>query len=177
MKKKSFRSSGLLIMGLVIVLGSIALVNGLWSKTLRVDGTVTTGDVNADWDCAYTNDDGTTTTNCPDTTLNEPVAPTPVSTRTAASHHSLIPTPSSRRTSPGAPWWLGTSLPTSSRWPRRPSRTATRATSARFSLALSNTGSIPFNFAGATLNLPTASVGQDRAPKRHLPDARRRHTG
>lgn len=45
-------------MGLVILLGMIGIVNGLWSKNLVIDGVVQTGDLNADWDCGYTNDDG-----------------------------------------------------------------------------------------------------------------------
>jgi hypothetical protein len=44
-------------MGLIVVLGAIGIVNGLWSKNLVINGTVETGDLNADWDCAYTNDD------------------------------------------------------------------------------------------------------------------------
>jgi hypothetical protein len=45
-------------MGLVVMLGLIGLVNGLWSKNLVIHGTVETGDLNADWDCGWTNDDG-----------------------------------------------------------------------------------------------------------------------
>jgi hypothetical protein len=57
-KKKGFLSAGALFMGLVVVLGLMGIVNGLWSKNLVVDGVVETGDLNADWDCGYTNDDG-----------------------------------------------------------------------------------------------------------------------
>jgi hypothetical protein len=48
----------MLFMGLIITLGAIGIANGLWSKTLEIRGQVTTGDLNADWDCGYTNDDG-----------------------------------------------------------------------------------------------------------------------
>lgn len=45
-------------MGLIVILGVMGIVNGLWSKNLVINGSVATGDVNADWDCGYTNDDG-----------------------------------------------------------------------------------------------------------------------
>jgi hypothetical protein len=57
LKNKRFLSAGMLFMALIVALGAIAVVNGLWSKNLVIEGTVTTGDLNADWDCAYTNDD------------------------------------------------------------------------------------------------------------------------
>jgi hypothetical protein len=40
---------GLIATGLLLVLASFGIVNGLWSKTLEINGTVTTGDVNVDW--------------------------------------------------------------------------------------------------------------------------------
>jgi hypothetical protein len=58
LRNKRFLSAGMLFMGLIITLGAIAVVNGLWSKNLVIIGTVQTGDLNADWDCGYTNDDG-----------------------------------------------------------------------------------------------------------------------
>lgn len=61
MKRKPFLTTGALFMGIMIVLGTIGIVNGLWSKTLQINGTVTTGDLNTDWNCAYTNDDAATT--------------------------------------------------------------------------------------------------------------------
>lgn len=45
-------------MGLIVLLGVMGIVSGLWSKNLVIHGIVETGDVNADWDCGYTNDDG-----------------------------------------------------------------------------------------------------------------------
>jgi hypothetical protein len=56
--RKAFMSAGGLFMLLVVMLGLVAVVNGLWSKNLVVEGIVETGDLNADWDCGYTNDDG-----------------------------------------------------------------------------------------------------------------------
>jgi hypothetical protein len=50
-----------MFMGLIVLLGAIGIVNGLWSKNLVINGTVETGDLNADWDCGYTNDDGSET--------------------------------------------------------------------------------------------------------------------
>jgi hypothetical protein len=58
MKGKPYLTTGALFMGLIMLLGTIGIVNGLWSKNLVVNGVVETGDLNADWDCAFTNDDG-----------------------------------------------------------------------------------------------------------------------
>jgi hypothetical protein len=58
LSRNSFLSVGALFMGLIVILGAIGIVNGLWSKNLVIHGTVETGDLNADWDCGYTNDDG-----------------------------------------------------------------------------------------------------------------------
>ena len=58
LKGKPFMTTGALFMGLIVVLGAIGIVNGLWSKNLVIHGVVETGDLNADWDCAYSNDDG-----------------------------------------------------------------------------------------------------------------------
>lgn len=62
--KRSFLSTGVLFLVLVGILGALAVGYGLWSKTLSIDGTVTTGDFNADWDTASTNDAGTTLDPC-----------------------------------------------------------------------------------------------------------------
>lgn len=40
---------GVLAVGLLVVLAGIGIVSGLWSKNLTINGTVQTGDVNADW--------------------------------------------------------------------------------------------------------------------------------
>jgi hypothetical protein len=56
-RKKGTISAGALFMGLVVMLGLLGLVAGLWSKNLIINGTVQTGDLNADWDCGFTNDD------------------------------------------------------------------------------------------------------------------------
>ena len=54
--KRGFLSTGVLFLVLVGLLGALAVGYGLWSKTLTIEGTVTTGDFNADWDTATTND-------------------------------------------------------------------------------------------------------------------------
>ena len=41
---------GVLAVGLLVVLATIGIVNGLWSKNLVVNGTVETGDLRVDWD-------------------------------------------------------------------------------------------------------------------------------
>jgi len=46
------RTLMLLVVGLVLALASLGVAYGLWSKALTVDGTVNTGDLNADWDLA-----------------------------------------------------------------------------------------------------------------------------
>jgi hypothetical protein len=45
-------------MGLIIALGAIGIVNGLWSKNLLILGTVETGDLNADWASVEVSDNG-----------------------------------------------------------------------------------------------------------------------
>jgi hypothetical protein len=54
--KRGFLSTGVLFLVLVGLLGALALGYGLWSKTLTIEGTVNTGNFNADWDAASTND-------------------------------------------------------------------------------------------------------------------------
>ena len=56
--KRSFMSAGVLFLVLVGLLGALAVGYGLWSKTLTVQGTVKTGDFNADWDSATVSDQG-----------------------------------------------------------------------------------------------------------------------
>ncbi len=47
--RASFTSTSVLVLMLILTLGSIGVVNGLWSKNLTIDATVQTGDINADW--------------------------------------------------------------------------------------------------------------------------------
>ena len=54
--KRGFLSTGVLFLVLVGLLGALAVGYGLWSKTLTIEGTVNTGNFNADWDAASTND-------------------------------------------------------------------------------------------------------------------------
>jgi hypothetical protein len=54
--KRRVGFAGLFVMGLIIALGALGIGYGLWSKVLVVHGTVNTGDLNADWDSASTND-------------------------------------------------------------------------------------------------------------------------
>lgn len=56
--KRSFMSAGVLFLVLVGLLGALAVGYGLWSKTLTVEGTVHTGDFDADWDWATVSDNG-----------------------------------------------------------------------------------------------------------------------
>jgi hypothetical protein len=58
MRNKPFLTTGALFMGLILVLGAIGIVNGLWSKNLVINGTVETGDLNADWDAITLSDTG-----------------------------------------------------------------------------------------------------------------------
>jgi hypothetical protein len=46
---RRFLSVGLLLMGLMIALGALGVGFGLWSKVLTIDGTVSTGEVNAEF--------------------------------------------------------------------------------------------------------------------------------
>ena len=62
--KRGFLSTGVLFLVLVGLLGALAVGHGLWSKALSIEGTVQTGDFNADWDTASTNDSGTSLDPC-----------------------------------------------------------------------------------------------------------------
>ncbi len=54
--KRGVFSAGALFLVLVGLLGALAVGWGLWSKTLKVEGTVNTGDFNAQWTKVSTND-------------------------------------------------------------------------------------------------------------------------
>jgi len=47
---------GVLAVGLLMILASIGIVNGLWSKNLVIHGVVETGDLNVDWTTASSGD-------------------------------------------------------------------------------------------------------------------------
>ena len=55
--RASFTSTSVLVLMLIISLGSIGVVNGLWSQNLTLDATVESGDINADWVEIITSDD------------------------------------------------------------------------------------------------------------------------
>lgn len=54
--KKRFLTAGILFMVLVGMLAAIGTGYALWSKTLNIQGSVQTGEVDADFDAATTND-------------------------------------------------------------------------------------------------------------------------
>lgn len=56
--KRALRSTSVLFLGLILALGAIGVVNGLWSQNLTVNGIVATGDLNADWADLTTDDYG-----------------------------------------------------------------------------------------------------------------------
>jgi len=62
--KRGFLSTGILFLVLVGLLGALAVGYGLWSKVLTIEGSVATGNFDADWDTASTNDPGTTPDPC-----------------------------------------------------------------------------------------------------------------
>ena len=107
MKRKPYVTTGALFMGLIVLLGVMGVVSGLWSKNLVINGQVTTGDLNADWDCGYTNDDGLTALviveggGCADARRRADDRATPAKTHTGAST-SRTRIRSSLRTSPSA---------------------------------------------------------------------------
>ena len=55
---KGFKRMGLLFLALVIALGGIGVGYAMWDKTLYIDGTVNTGEVNAEFTAASGNDTG-----------------------------------------------------------------------------------------------------------------------
>lgn len=56
--KRGMFGAGTLFLVLIGLLAALAVGWGLWSKTLEVEGTVETGDFNAQWTDVKTNDDG-----------------------------------------------------------------------------------------------------------------------
>ncbi|MFC1864619.1 hypothetical protein ACFLYG_02185 [Chloroflexota bacterium] len=52
---------GLLCLAIVLALGTLGVGYAMWDKTLYVDATVETGEVNALWTEAFSNDDGVVT--------------------------------------------------------------------------------------------------------------------
>jgi hypothetical protein len=167
--RKGILSAGALFMGLVVMLGLIGLVNGLWSKNLVIHGTVETGDLNADWDCGWTNDDGLVGVlgtvqggGCPDTIL-EPdgdsgldpnnfdwpnfVDWSPFVRKDVGECHLEI---GDRNTGEGS---FGAQVAYVDIVNAYPSYECT------ITMFLTNTGSIPFNVIGAQLKLPPEAVG------------------
>lgn len=57
--KKRFLNTGILFMALVALLAAIGIGYAMWDKTLNIDGTVSTGNVDAQFTSACTDDDGT----------------------------------------------------------------------------------------------------------------------
>lgn len=165
-RKKGLLSAGGLFMLLIIGLGLIGIVNGLWSKNLVIEGSVETGDLNADWDCAWTNDDGlsgtagTVGTHCGQ--LVEPLGDDGRDPRTPGNpwnfpYHSpfvakdvgecrVVIDPQE----PTGQTDFGAQVATVSIVNGYPSYECT------MTMFLSNTGSIPFNVVGSVLELNTA---------------------
>ena len=161
LKGKPFITTGALFMGLIVVLGAIGIVNGLWSKNLVVNGVVETGDLNADWDCAWTNDDAVTTTICAGEANDEPVGDDGLDT--APTDPDFVATPGFFYSSPFVkknvgrctvdidPDNEGTEF--DAQWARVSIENAYPSYQCTIVLALSNTGSIPFNIIGIFASL------------------------
>lgn len=169
-KKKGFISAGVLFMGLIVMLGLIGVVSGLWSKNLVINGTVETGDLNADWDCGWTNDDGltgadgvvqgggcdpavveTTADNGADPDNNDwPNFNNTTHVAKDVGHCSLVINPDEDTGQKD----FGNQVANVTIENAYPSYECT------VTLQLTNTGSIPFNVAGAGLELPDASKGK-----------------
>jgi hypothetical protein len=155
---------------LIIGLGMIGIVNGLWSKNLIVTGTVETGDLNADWDCAWTNDDGVNfvpPTSGPCSTVAAETGDSGLDPRTiypdgsnpwGFSYHN-----------PFVPKDVGECTVTIDEEDAQIASVvmtnAYPSYECSFTLALSNTGSIPFNIAGGAVvvngNVPVEALGDD----------------
>lgn len=150
-------SAGALFMGLIVLMGMLGLVNGLWSKNLIINGQVETGDLNADWDCGWTNDDGVQrviqgSNPCPEG-ITEPAGDDG-----RDPHGSFPPFPYSDpfvakdvaecRITIGGDGEFGDQVANVLIENAYPSYECAIV------MALSNTGSIPFNLAGAVLHTP-----------------------
>ena len=55
---KGFGKIGIVFLVLVMVLATLGIGYAMWDKTLDITGTVVTGEVNAEFTAAYTDDDG-----------------------------------------------------------------------------------------------------------------------
>lgn len=78
---------GLICMALVMALGSLGVGYAMWSKTLIIDGSVGTGDVNAEFTQAFTDDDEVTD----DATKDGPNADPPLGYTGYADGDSIYP--------------------------------------------------------------------------------------
>jgi len=168
LKGKPFMTTGALFMGLIVVLGAIGIVNGLWSKNLVIHGVVETGDLNADWDCGYSNDDGTTSIQALPgkclTVVEDPddgLDPAPGDADFVGAPGFVYSTPFFPKNVARCDLDIdpaddnpdfGAQVASVTIWNAYPSYECTLV------LYLSNTGSIPFNIAGSELVLP-ANVG------------------
>jgi hypothetical protein len=70
-RRTAFASTSVLVFALILLLGTLGVVNGLWSKNLTVNGQIETGDLVASWDKLHTKDV------CGDTDTAFPPTPTP----------------------------------------------------------------------------------------------------
>lgn len=159
MRKKTFLSSGVLFMGIIVMLAAIGIVNGLWSKNLVIHGVVTTGDLNADWDCAYTNDDGLSGTagstgpDCRATTL-EPAGDNGADPNDFNWPGFIDSSPFIRKDVGECRVRIGHTDPAiGNQWAEVQIVNAYPSYECTISLWLTNTGSIPFNVIGSQLQL------------------------
>jgi len=146
-------------MGLILVLGGIGIANGLWSHNLKVDGVVETGDLDADWDCVWTNDDGLQFTNF--------TAPHPCNQFTLGTSYNETSAALTGEDPCSDP------NPNDCDYPHKNVGRCTVTLDAnhadlahvllentypsyecQISLVVSNTGTIPFNVVGAAINVP-----------------------
>ncbi len=161
-RNRAFLSAGGLFMLLVVMLGVVGIVNGLWSKNLVVEGVVTTGDLNADWDCGWTNDDGADGgggvigLNCPAGTAEPPLddGRDPINFDWP---NFIRPVNFVQKDVGECDLTIGNAV-WGDQWADVTIRNAYPSYECTITLFLTNTGSIPFNIISATLVQP---VGQD----------------
>lgn len=148
---RAFLTSSLSFLVLINLLGAVAVVDGLWSKTLFVSGTVQTGDLAGVWGDLSTSDEGTTADPCTED-VNPACTPDPV-TRPHIGTCAIDDA------------GIGTAVGTATITNVYPSYECT------ITGAIANIGSVPFNVIGAHLIIDNGNeAGLEQLGACELPD-------
>jgi len=149
--RRHLGTSGVLFMGVLVALAALGVVYGLWSKNLLINGTVRTGDLNADWDAIRTNDPSLLTVVSPD-----PCTPELNPTGCVAPRKD-VGSCDARVLGTGETEWPGQVAEVLI-------RNAYPSYECTVDALITNTGTIPFNLTGAAIDLPPADPAGTQPP-------------